>query len=73
MTEQYYALSESDLDRVSGGDRDVLADWKGCDYGTKAGGSPGLYPWYADCLTPTKVSAAILDAINRVAGTHAEK
>lgn len=45
MTEQTSVLSDAELNQVSGGDR----NYKECSKGTTAGGSPGLYPWYANC------------------------
>lgn len=39
-------LDVAELEQVSGGSD---PNYKECPMGTKAGGGPGLYPWYADC------------------------
>jgi hypothetical protein len=41
-------LTDSELEQVNGG-ADKTGNWKHCAYGTKAGGGPGLYPWYVEC------------------------
>jgi hypothetical protein len=58
-------LNVAELEQVAGG---LLGNWKTCDYGTTAGGGPGLYPGYADCNQPYTNADFVRD-ITRFGGT----
>jgi hypothetical protein len=57
MNTNFRELNDAELDIVSGG---MDPNYKECAYGTTAGGSPGVYPWYADCSS----GSAVIDLID---------
>jgi hypothetical protein len=62
MNNQHCVLSESELDRVVGGD--VASGYHFC-WDNAPG--PGLYPMYIDCQAPPKtLGDCIMDAVNRI-------
>lgn len=65
-TTEIRELDIAELDQVSGAQG---SDWKECPYGTKAGGGPGLYPWYANCKAGPGSSYGFSDLSKDVAGS----